>query len=311
VNFTHFLLRAAKLAGIGAGREKEREVPLPKIDKAPTTSSALTVVAIIKNEGAYLEEWFQFHMGVGVDRFIIYDNDSTDNGPEIIKKYVAKGIAEYIPWPHFCADRYTQSLAYAHALCQFGSQAEWMAFIDLDEFLFSPLDQDMNRVLKNYRDVPAIAAFWVMFGTSGHKVRPPGSVLQSYTRRYRSPNSSEGRTMRNFKSIVQPSRVTAVLGGHSFRTDLGLPVAVDENRNPVFHRKSAVHSAEIFRINHYYTRSEEDFRRKVARGSVNIAGEREKKNREHRLRDFALIESDSEEDTTILRQWQHARNNSI
>jgi hypothetical protein len=146
----------------------------------------------------------------------------------------------------------------------------------------------------------------VMFGTSGHKTRPKGGVLESYTRRYRSPNSSQGRPIVNFKSIVQPSRVTAVLGSHSFRTDLGLPLAVDENRNPVFHRKSAVHSAVIFRINHYYTRSEEDFQRKVARGSVN-----DRKNREHRLRDFALIESDNEEDTTILKQWQHARNYSI
>ena len=181
-----------------------------------------------------------------------------------------------------------------------------MAFIDLDEFLFSPLKQDMNQVLKNYQDVPAVVAFWVMFGTSGHKVRPKGGVLESYIRRYRSPNSSQGRPILNFKSIVQPSRVTAVIGAHSFRTDLGLPLAVDENRDPVFHRKSAVHSVEILRINHYYTKSEEDFHRRMSRGSINIG--REKKSRDNYLRDFALIESDNEEDTTILKQWQHARN---
>ena len=297
-NFTQFLLRAAKLVGIGKGRDKERIIPLPKINRSTAPSSGLTVVAIIKNEGAYLEEWFQFHLGVGVDRFIVYDNNSTDNGPEIVKNYVARGIAEYIPWPHFCMDRYTQSLAYAHALCQFGSEAEWMAFIDLDEFLFSPIDQDLKLVLASYRDVPAIAAFWVMFGTSGHKVRPSGSVLQSYTRRYGSPNSSEGRIMRNFKSIVQPSRVTAVLSCHSFRTDLGRPLAMDENRNPVFHRKSAVHSAEIFRINHYYTKSEEDFQHRLKRGSLVPKGERLR--RANYVRDYTLIESDAVEDIAIL-----------
>ena len=298
MNFTHFLLRVGKLVGIGRGRDKERVIPLPKIAKPPTTSSALTVVAIIKNEARYLEEWFQFHLGVGADRFIIYDNGSIDGSEEIVKKYVSKGIAEYIPWPHFCVDRYTQSLAYAHALCQFGSQAKWMAFIDLDEFLFSPTNQDLNKVLENYQDVPAIAAFWVMFGTSGHKMRPQGGVLESYTRRYRSPNSSRGRIMRNFKSIVQPSRVTAVLSCHAFRTDLGLPLAVDEHRNPVFNRKSAVHSVEIFRINHYYTKSEEDFQHRLTRGSLVPKGETLR--RANYLRDYALIESDTVEDTTIL-----------
>ena len=41
----------------------------------------LAIGAIVKNEGPYLLEWIAFHRVVGVDRFFIADNASTDEGP--------------------------------------------------------------------------------------------------------------------------------------------------------------------------------------------------------------------------------------
>lgn len=39
----------------------------------------LGVCAIAKNEGPYFKEWIDWHLSKGVDRFYIYDNESTDN----------------------------------------------------------------------------------------------------------------------------------------------------------------------------------------------------------------------------------------
>jgi hypothetical protein len=42
-----------------------------------------SVVAIVRDEGPYLAEWVAFHRLQGFDRFLIYDNESSDDGPEL------------------------------------------------------------------------------------------------------------------------------------------------------------------------------------------------------------------------------------
>ncbi len=38
----------------------------------------IVYVAIAKNEGPYIREWIEYHRQVGVQKFLIYDNESTD-----------------------------------------------------------------------------------------------------------------------------------------------------------------------------------------------------------------------------------------
>ena len=38
----------------------------------------LAVCAIAKNEGPYFKEWLDWHHAQGVEKFYIYDNESTD-----------------------------------------------------------------------------------------------------------------------------------------------------------------------------------------------------------------------------------------
>jgi hypothetical protein len=56
---------------------------LPHIQRT-TTSHYLAIVAIVKNEEAYLEEWIDFHTLVGCSQFYIYNNNSSDRTPEIL-----------------------------------------------------------------------------------------------------------------------------------------------------------------------------------------------------------------------------------
>ena len=59
----------------------------------------LSLCVIVKNEARYLVEWIEFHRMVGVQRFHIYDNNSTDNITEVLAPYIKEGVVEYIPWP--------------------------------------------------------------------------------------------------------------------------------------------------------------------------------------------------------------------
>jgi Glycosyltransferase family 92 len=41
----------------------------------------------------------EFHHMLGVEHFIIYDNDSTDLPIEVVQVYVDQGLVTWIPWP--------------------------------------------------------------------------------------------------------------------------------------------------------------------------------------------------------------------
>ena len=107
----------------------------------------LAACAIYRNEGPYLREWVEFHRLVGVEKFFLYDNSSSDDHREQLAPYVADGCVEVRPWP----DEPGQITAYAHCLETRRDQARWIAFIDLDEFLFSPTLAPLPEILARLR----------------------------------------------------------------------------------------------------------------------------------------------------------------
>src|SRR5690349_498409 len=51
---------------------------------------------LLKNEAKYVREWISFHLLLGVDLFIIYDDNSTDN---LLKEvHIFQELVTVIPW---------------------------------------------------------------------------------------------------------------------------------------------------------------------------------------------------------------------
>lgn len=91
----------------------------------------LAIAAIIKNEGPYLEEWICYHRLIGVEKFILYDNESTDDTRSILEPYIEKGIVDY----RLMKGRQRQLEAYNDALSRYYKKVKYLAVIDADEFI--------------------------------------------------------------------------------------------------------------------------------------------------------------------------------
>ena len=59
---------------------------------------SLYICAIFKNETPYLREFIELHRIVGVEKFILYQNNSSDDYHSVLDPYVAQGIVELIEW---------------------------------------------------------------------------------------------------------------------------------------------------------------------------------------------------------------------
>ena len=204
----------------------------------------LSVCAIYKNEARYLAEWIEFHLLAGVEHFFLYDNDSTDDHRDVLAPYERAGVVTVTDWPRFPP----QVPAYDHCLATHRHDWRWMAFIDLDEFLFSPRLAPVPEVLRDYEHRAGVGALWIVFGTSGYKTPPAGLVLENYTWRRIWP-----RRPREWKSIVDPRRTERARGAHAFRyTDPALVAPV-----PAFA------SLDDLRLNHYIMKSEQELKVKL------------------------------------------------
>ena len=176
----------------------------------------LCVCAIYLNEAPYLREWIEFHRIVGVEKFFMYDNGNVDNHLEVLGPYLEDGTVVVHEWPM----RPGQMPAYDDCLRVHGDESRWIAFIDLDEFLFSPTYRPLPEVLVDYERHPGVIVNWASFGTSGHVTQPPGLVIEThhYRRNY-APDAFE-----SIKCIVDPRRTERALSPHAFRYRDGHPV---------------------------------------------------------------------------------------
>jgi len=218
----------------------------------------LSVCAMYRDQAEYLSEWIEFHRLVGAERFFLYDNLSRDDHRKVLEPYIEQGIVTLNDWPKpFFPVKEGMIKAYEHCLEEYGASSRWIAFIDIDEFLFSPTGRLVSELLVDYERWPAVAVNWAMFGTSGHRSKPPGLVIENYLQR-----TNRAGISRAFKSIVDPSRVARTGNPHFFRYREGW--AVDENGEPLKFSGGKTESVSFskLRINHYWSKSEEECRKK-------------------------------------------------
>lgn len=217
----------------------------------------LGVVVIAKNEGPYFKEWLDWHISKGVDKFYVYDNESTDNTREILQPYIDNGIVEYIYYPGYRR----QLAAYDDCLKRHRFDTRWLAVIDMDEFIVPIKDKSIPDYLKPLENFPVVEVNWLCYGSGGQKERNEGGQME----RFKYHSTPEHPLNHHVKSILNPRRVYGMIGCHEAARINGK--AADGNGNQVrvpWRNRKPVH--DKIRINHYAVRSYEEFIEKKGRG---------------------------------------------
>lgn len=225
------------------------------LKKEYTPEKDLGICAIIKNEGQYIEEWIEHHINVGVSRFFLFDNDSEDDTYTKIKPFIQRGLVVY----EKISGKNRQYDAYNLTIKKYKNECKYIAFIDCDEFLMpcNTKDRLIDILTPFFKDkkIGGVAANWRMYGSSGFIEKPKDLVLCSFL--YRA-NDFNGRGNNCIKSIVNPRKVFMFFSAH-YPIYLLNFYNVDENGKRV--RKSYGENGELkkIRINHYFTKSKNEW----------------------------------------------------
>ena len=225
-------------------------------------SEQVRICAVSKNEGRYLCEWIFFHQIVGVDHITIYDNGSTDDTLEVLRSFVDSGFVDLIDWP---MPSPSQSAAYQHFI-EGHRGPYWVAFIDIDEFLFSPVFPTISEALSAIpHRSSAVGINWACFGNSGHRAYSPELVIERFHWRLASSNPVNT----HIKSLIWMDQDVYVGNDpHFFAVEHG---TFTENGDPIHGPLSGSHSSSLLRLNHYVTKSDEELAGKIARGRADLA----------------------------------------
>lgn len=233
----------------------------------------LAVAAILKNEGHYLKEWLDYHLLAGVDHFYLYDNDSTDNYAEIIAPYVEADLVT----SKKISGGSAQFAAYDDAVQSHRFACRYMAFIDLDEFIFPKATTDtitatLDDVLKNFPDASGLAINWQLYGSNGQETADYSrGVLERFTRRapvdwiVPIPHRDIPGGNAQVKTVANPRRIFYFTSAH-FPIYFAGNYSVNERGGHVDSYCNSPVTAERLVINHYNVKSREEFIGKLGKG---------------------------------------------
>lgn len=264
-------LRAARTCVIETSRWLRRRAKISHRGKQLT----IAVVAILKNEAPYLLEWIAWHQLIGVDWFLLVDDESDDGTTEILHRLAEHNIVMLCPRPDHerVVLRQRSHFSHAHTVAR---ETDWLCFIDVDEFIVPEHEkpEGLREFLSSRPErVGAIAVNWATFGAAGRELPGEEGVLRRFTSR-----SALSELVNNhYKTIARRDALSGKWPRNSHHIEISSAFdfvdTAGERLVKLKHGRSKHPTWQGLKIHHYATKSWTEYTLKQARwGSQRAIG---------------------------------------
>lgn len=228
----------------------------------PSRRSA--VIAAMRDDGIYILQWVAHYLELGFDHIFIYTNDNSDGSEELLRALAEHGVITLVE-SETSGKAEPESKAFGHAihLLHEFRDFEWVLFVDSDEY-FVPgpqYDYSIAKVLSAIPEhVSGVCYRWLWFVSGMVYRRTPELLIERF---------QHARPHQLTKCLARLRDVTSMrfdhhaelIDGSGLVDCLFQPI----NQEMIFRKRPEYAGG---RINHYWTRSFEEFAVKKARGST-------------------------------------------
>jgi len=108
------------------------------VSKYPHYPDEIIMSTIVKNEDAFIRQWIDYHLGLGISRFIIYDNSANQTLGELLSSYISEKIVYLIKWQYpyrlECSGISGQVTQQNHSIYAF-QKSKYIGLFDIDEYV--------------------------------------------------------------------------------------------------------------------------------------------------------------------------------
>ena len=252
----------------------------PLVVEAGWDGTGVTVVTAMKNEGPFILDWIAHHRVVGVDRFLVYTNDSTDGTDAIVDALANEGVVERRDNPFRETGNLPQHAAFRAAESEASvTGAAWCLTLDVDEFINIHVgDGTLADLFAATGRANVISMPWRLFGSGDLEAFQDVPVVQQFhacaPEFCARPHQAWG-----FKTIYRNHGLFRRLGVHRPKglTDESRLRWVGGDGRPLppkmwkagWRMTSGTWGYDLVTLNHYAVRSAESYLIKRDRGRVN------------------------------------------
>lgn len=254
------------------------------------TRSRITLLTMMKDEGAALLEWVAYHRLIGAERLCVYTNDCTDGTDAMLDRLEAMGLVR-----HFANPVPEGGKPQPHALRLAGANpqvtgTDWLLVLDADEFVSVKVGEgrfdDLLAAVPDQTD--AIALTWRTFGSDDRVTRPEGLVIDSYTRAapdefwkgwgvktlFRPfPDMRLGIHRPRMRGAGRDAARLAALYAQHWVNGSGDPLP-DAFKQSGWRSVEATLGYDLAEMNHYAVKSHEEYLLRRLRGNVNLKADK-------------------------------------
>ena len=241
------------------------------------------ICAIAKFEYNYIKEWVEYHLNLGFDKIVIYDNNDVDGEKydELLSEFIEKGQVELRDVRGKLAMQQVVYNEFYHE-----GDFDWVAIIDIDEFI-SPNRtkyKNIKEFIEKNSNADAIYLYWQTFGDNG-KTYPSKKENVSVLKQYNSPANKyclidDALKRQNSwgKSIIKKGLQVKYLHEHFVVTpEIEYVDCFGNEVNPFLFYPEESYISLCYRecyIKHIYTKSLYEYINcKVRRPAANVIGE--------------------------------------
>lgn len=108
------------------------------VNKYPNFNDEIIFSTIVKDEDDFMIPWIEYHLKLGITRFIIYDNSTNFTLSTILNDYIKKNIVLLIKWtyPYFnkISGLSGQTTQQNHSIYAFRN-SKYIGLFDIDEYI--------------------------------------------------------------------------------------------------------------------------------------------------------------------------------
>ena len=228
----------------------------------------LCICTLGKEENKYIREFVEFYENHGIDKIFLYDNNDIDGEKfeEVIKDYVDKGFVQILNWR---GTRKTQFIILDDCYRRNNNNYDWLFFYDIDEYIHLKNYTNIKNFLneKKFENCLKIYLNWVIH-TDNNLIYYDNRSLHE-----RFPDI-EPNAKKNIKGVEH--RVKCILRGHNNNNDITCWELISKKYkgcNGYGEEAQLINRAymkntdfENYYIDHYYSKSVEEFVKKVNKG---------------------------------------------
>lgn len=142
----------------------------------------LSVAAIFKNESWNLKEWILHYKHHGVDHIYLVNDFSDDNYLPIVEPFINEGFVTLFQndvKEKYVGRQVDLNNKYFLPIC---NETQWIAQIDLDEFIYSPKCIDLKEILRKYENYGTVVSNWVWFNSNDF-LKQPNGIVKNFIKR--------------------------------------------------------------------------------------------------------------------------------